>query len=336
MFAKKIFIGLDIGHYSVKAAVTGPNRREIIDLTEAVINPERAALDEKSTDEQVTEAIRRVCGRYTEKGSRFNPYLTCAIHGEGAVCRYLEIPKLDRSRMEMAIQSAVIKNISFPLEEAFLSHVPVPTLTGKDSDGIFFFAIKQSSTAKLQMLTDKSAVKINHFELPAASLIRGFTRNHETAADKCAAIVHVGSSSTLMTILRNGNPYYMREFATAGRDFTYAFQMGAQSTWKEAEEYKYEYDVTKKEIPIEPVLTRWMDQVRKTITAFAKLESSDSLAVDTVYLTGGSSRLKGLDRRLSEALNIPVTVEAWGKLRAEGEIAGKPFGAFTVALGMVI
>ena len=336
MFAKKIYIGLDIGHHSVKAAVTGPNKRDIIDLAEAEITPGRTLLDEKSTDEQVTDAIRRVCAQYTDKGSKFNPSVVCALQGEGAVCRYLEIPKLDKSRQELAIQSAVIKNISFPLEEAFLNHIPVPTLTKKDSAGIFFFAIKKSSTAKLQVLIEKSAVKIERFELPAVSLIRGFNLNHDTVTDQCTAIVHVGSSHTLMIILRNGNPYYVREFATAGRDFTYAFQMGNQSTWKEAEEHKYAYDATKKEIPIEPVLTRWMDQVKKTLTAFSKLEKSAAIAVDGVYLTGGSSNLKGLDRRLSEVLNIPVTVETWGKIKAGGDLGRRLCGAFTVALGMVL
>ncbi|MHC9542123.1 MAG: pilus assembly protein PilM [Vulcanimicrobiota bacterium] len=336
MFAKKIHIGLDIGHYSVKAAVTGPNKRDIIDLAEAEITPERTLLDEKSTDEQVTEAIRRVCAQYTDKGSKFNPTLVCALQGEGAVCKYLEIPKLDRSKQELAIQSAVIKNISFPLEEAFMTHFPVPTLSNKDNAGIFFFAIRKSSTARLQELISTLNIKIDRFEPPATSLIKGFNLNHDNAADQCTAIVHVGSSHTLIIILRNGSPYYVREFATAGRDFTYAFQMGAQSTWKRAEEYKYAYDATKKEIPIEPVLTRWVDQIKKTLSAFTRLEKSAAVAVDGVYLTGGSSNMKGLDRRLSEVLNLPVTVETWGKIKAGGDLGRRPCGAFTVALGMIL
>jgi len=335
-FAKKIHIGLDIGHFSVKAAVLGPNKRDILDLREVEITPARALLEEKPTDEQVTEAIRKATAEYTDKGSGYNPSIACAIQGEGAICRYVEIPKLDRNRQEMAIQSAVLKSISFPLEDAILSHVSVPVLGRAEGSGIFFFAIKKSATAKLQELTAKSGVKVERFELPAVALIKGFTQNREIPADQFNAIVHIGSILTLIIIMRRGNPYYMREFATAGRDFTYAFQMGAQSTWKEAEEYKHSYDATRMEVPFEPVLARWIDQVRKTLAAFSRLDSSSSSAVSGIYLTGGSSSLKGLDRRLSEALDIPVNVEAWDRLKAEGNLDGKPFGTFTVATGMVI
>jgi type IV pilus assembly protein PilM len=336
VFAKKIQIGLDVGHHSVKAAVTGPNTRELIDLAEAEITPGRTMLDEKSTDEQVAEAIRRVCAQYTDKGSKFNPSVVCALQGEGAVCRYIEIPKLDKSRQELAIQSAVIKNISFPLEEAFMTHFSVPALSNKDNAGVFFFAIRKSSTARLQQLISKLDIKIDRFEPPTASLIKEFNLNHDTLSDQCTAIIHIGSSHTLMIILRNGSPYYVREFATAGRDFTYAFQMGKQSTWKEAEEYKCAYDATKKEVPIEPVLTKWIEQVKKTLAAFTRLEKSAAIAVESVYMTGGTSSMNGLDRRLSGDLNIPVTVETWGKVKAGKDLGRRSCGAFAVALGMVL
>jgi type IV pilus assembly protein PilM len=336
IFTKKIHIGLDIGHYSVKAAVLGANKKDIVDLKKVEITPDRAMLEEKSTDGQVIEAIRKATAEYTDKGSGYNPSIACAIQGEGAICRYVEIPKLDRSRQEMAIQSAVLKKISFPLEDTILNHVTVPVLGKSDSSGIFFFAIKKSATIRLQELTANSGVKVERFELPAAALIKGFAQNREIPADQFNAIVHVGSVLTLIIIVRRGNPYYMREFATAGRDFTYAFQMGAQSTWKEAEEHKYSYDATDRAIPIEPVMTKWIEQVRKTMAAFGKMDRTASSSISGVYLTGGSAGMKGLDRRLSEVLEVPVYVETWNRMKAEGNLEGMPFGTFTVAAGMVI
>jgi len=335
MFAKKIYIGLDIGHFSVKAAIVGPNRKDILDLVEAEINPGRTLIDEKSTDEQVIEAVKKALSPWLDKNSRFNPSIVCALQGEGAVCKYLRIPRLDRSRQELAIQSAVIKTISYPLDEAFLTYLPVPLLSTESQDnGIFFFAVRKSITVKLQELIGRCGVRVERLDVPAVSLTREFALNHASPPGQCTALVQAGSSLTMVVILRNGNPYSVREFTPAGRDFTYAFQQGAQSSWKAAEEYKYTNDAMDREIPIEPVLTRWMDQVRKTIDAFPKLEKSAPLTVERVYLAGGSARWKGLDRRLAEVLNIPVQVETWEKLKPGRDPGPGSAGVFNVALGM--
>ncbi len=337
MFEKKIFIGLDIGHFSVKAAIVGPNKKEIIDLVEREINPGRLLIDEKSTDEQVMEAVKHVLAPYLDKNSKFNPSVICALQGEGIVCKYLEIPRLEKSRHELAIKSAVIKNIPFPLEEAYLTHLSVPVLkTGSPDNGIFFFAIKKIVTARLQELVSMSGVRVERFEVPAVSIIREFALNHGTLAGQCIAVVHAGSTLTTVIIVRNGNPYFVREFTPAGRDFTYAFQMGAQSTWKEAEEYKCASDATGRDIHIEPVLARWTDQVRKTVSAFTKLGTSATFTVDRVYLAGGSARWKGLDRRLSGALNVPVEVETWEKIKPPRDPGPGAAGIYTIALGMAI
>jgi type IV pilus assembly protein PilM len=337
MFAKKLFIGLDIGHFSVKAAIVGPNRRDIIDLAEMEINPGRTLIDEKSTSEQVAEAVRHTLLPYLDKNSKLNPSIVCALPGEGSVCRYLEIPRLDKNRQELAIQSAVMKDIPFPLEESFLTHVPVPVLNRESQNmGIFFFAFRKNATEALQEIVGRSGARIEWFDSPAASLIREFFLNHGTPADQCIALVHAGSSLTMIIVLHNGNPYFVREFATGGKDFTYAFQMGAQSTWREAEEYKYANDAASREMPIEPVLTRWMEQVRKTLAAFAKLEQSAALTVDRVHLAGGSARWKGLDSRLSKALHIPVTVETWEKIKPGRDYGQGSAGIFNIALGMAM
>jgi len=146
----------------------------------------------------------------------------------------------------------------------------------------------------------------------------------------------VGSRLTTVVVTLEGHPYFARDFALAGSHFTYALQMGAQSSWQEAEQHKLHLDATDREVSLEPALTRWLDQVRRVLEACTRSLPELRPQVQRVFLMGGSAAMKGLAARLEETLKTPVTVETWVDLSPPQNQPKAQLARFTTALGLAL
>lgn len=337
LFGKRVLIGLDIGRHSVKAAVLDQNKNDIINLLESEILPGRDCMEQIPGDDAVAEKVRGILSKYTGADSKLNPVVYSSLQGDGAICSYLELPKLKKQEEETAIQSLTRKNIPFSIEEASIIYIPVPALSSdKDKKGIFFIAIKQDAVKKHQELLKKCGLPENNFHVYIRALINEFIKNHGRTPDKFTAIVNAGSYLTSVLIIKDGFPYYARDFAVAGCNFTYAFQMGKQSSWQEAENYKLGYDASAKEVPVEPPLIKWLDNVKKSIDTFTKQYSEYSPVIDKVYLSGGTARWKNLDTRMTEHINIPVETDKWAGIKPPENPAGEGAGTYNIAIGTAL
>jgi type IV pilus assembly protein PilM len=333
---KKITLGLDIGHYSAKAAVIQPDGRKILDLFETVLMPDRQDAAQPRDDAKTALLLKSALGKFVDNRSGFIPTVTTAVQGEGTICRYLELPLLKQKELEVAVPAAAMKFVPFPPEEAMITYVGVPPLTGgRDVSAVFFIAAKQEIVKQAREFALTFGISIDHLEIQALALIRAFVANHGKA-EGYRAIVQAGSRMSLVMVIREGYVYFIRDFMAGGHDFTYAFQMATQSSWQEAESYKLKYDTRQREVPIEPALTRWMDEVKKSLDYFLKSLRDRESAIEKIHLMGGSACWKGLDARLQEHTGIPVEVEKWNKITPPGQLKNVPPGKYGVALGLTL
>jgi type IV pilus assembly protein PilM len=337
LFGKQILLGIDIGHHSVKLALLAANKRDIIDLAESEVFPDRTFLQDSVDEGKRVEAAKTALKKFSDPSAKLRPRIIASLSDEAAVCRYIELPRMDKGKLEVAVQTTMTKQLPFSLQEAICTNLQVPPLSKNGGNvGVFFMAVKNEDLAAQRNLMQKIGIEVQNYEIATLSAIKAFINNHGKVAGETAALVLAGSRITSVTIIREGSPYSMRNFLLGGSDFTYAFQMANQSSWREAEEHKQRCDATQRKVALEPVLTKWMDQVKKSIEVFKKLGPKDSLSVDKVYLSGGTSRMKGLDARLGDYLGTPVAVHCWEKIRPATRLEGFFAGSFCIALGICL
>ncbi len=337
MFRTRVSVGLDIGDYSVKVAVVNPHQNQVLHLLEAELLPERAFQDDLFDEHRIHSTIKTVLSPVLDPKARYKPTFAASYRGDEAFYRYLELPPLKRGQQETAIGSALSKMLSYPVLEASVTALPVPVL-GPDSQntGTFVMAFPRSSLEQHRQLLTRCDLEIARVEPSALALLRTLTANHGSLAGEFVALLEVGSRRTMALVLREGHPYFAREFAVGGTAFTYAFQMAAQSTWQDAELYKRRYDATAREVAIEPVLTRWLDQAKRSLEAFTKNHPELSPKVQRVFLAGGSSSWTGLAPRLEETLGIPVRTLTWDRLVPPQQPRQASPGSFATALGLAL
>jgi len=263
--------------------------------------------------------------------------VSTAIQGEGTVSRYIEMPRLSKKELDTAVTSQALKYIPFPMESVNLSYITVPQIEAeKNKTGVFFVAAQKKSIEYMKNILEKCGLELERIETPVMAMVRAFARNHKLPSDRFFALIHTGFRLTHLVVIRDRYPYYSREISLAGRDFTYAFQMGQQSSWEEGENYKLNYDVAECDVSIEPFITRWQKEIKKSLSFFTK-QLPGNCKVEEVYISGGSSLLKGLDKRLEEYLKIPVKIGCWDQIKRCDKFSHiKEVGIYEIATGLAL
>ncbi len=334
LFGKKAVTGLDLGEHSLKCATVEPETARIRGLAAATLMPERQLradfLDAAALEARLKAALpdcRKRC-------SPFQKSVVLSLPARAGACGYLELPSLTDQELALAVPSKVSKLIPFPLSEVSVSHLAVPMIRpGAEGRGVLYVSVQNAALQQWTELLERAGLRIHRAELPAITLAREFQRNHPEESQDFVALVNVGFRSTSVAVARGGFPYLARSFSAGGADFTYAFQMGSQSTWERAEAYKRTYDFRQRETAVEPFLARWMDEVAKTLAGFARRFNAEDLHVRRAILSGGEAAGLGLAERLAEHLDLPVEVDGWATLRGP---EGAAPGLFKIAVGLAL
>jgi len=329
-------IGLDAGQYAVKVAALDTRKKRILYLGQAEVFPERERRDQVLKPKELFENIYPAIQIFDKKIPGFKNNIISMIQGEETVSGYIELPpaQLSKKELDLAVQSRVLEHLPMGIEHFSVSYLPVPPLdknSGKTS--YFFAAANKASVDEVSAAMKQQGMSLQGMEIPALALAREITLNRKPEPDSFVALVNVGFHLTQVVIIRDGYPYYAREFALAGRDFTYAFAMLDQIPWKQAEQVKLTYDVQERGVALEPFLVGWLDEIKQTLRYF-KNRIGKGAEAKRVVLSGGSAVMKNLDRLLAEHLAMDVAIDSWHNLECPQRFAGESAPAFKIAAGL--
>lgn len=320
MFRKQFKIGLDIGQDSLKYAILHPDQTTVNQLWKIKLFPEREAKDQILKGDELKKRLTEILKMCQKECRNYSNSVNSVIQGEGTVYGYLELPDLGKKELDVAVPSQAMKYIPFSMESTHLSYVKIPMILPRENKtGVFYVAAQKKFVDDIKNIMEQSGLKLETMDVSVFSLVREFSRNHSLEKDMCYALIHTGFRATYVIVIRNGYPYYIRDLSIGGRDFTYAFQMGEQWSWQDSEKYKLQYDVTSRQVSIEPFLIRWLEEIKKSLTFFSKEFSRASVSVKEIYLSGGTASFKGLDNRLSEHVQLPVHIDTWDLIKATGD-----------------
>ncbi|MBI2252468.1 MAG: pilus assembly protein PilM [Armatimonadetes bacterium] len=316
MFRKQLMAGIDVGEDSLKYAVAEIYSGTVQYLCSLEILPERKEKDQIIGFERLNQKLAELIKTCQKEYHDFKHLVNTAVQGEEIISRYIELPPLTNEELEVAVPSIAIKYIPFPLEQITLSYIPVPQITsGKSKSAVFFVAAKKKITEEIKALFEKCGLQINKTEIPELALVREFYKNHKMPPRQFFALIHIGFKFT----------------------HTYAFQMSDQSSWKEAEQYKLNYDAIKREVSIEPFLMQWLDEVKKSFDFFSKQFPEKNQNIKMILLSGGTANLKNLDKCISEYLKIPVIIDTWNQIKPGNlKLSKLENNIYKIAIGLTL
>ncbi|MBN1442523.1 MAG: type IV pilus assembly protein PilM [Planctomycetes bacterium] len=305
MFGKKrSLVGLDIGSHSVK----------VIELTEVrdqlkITGFGHSLIENKDALKDTVVDLLRTAGIKTRR-------VVTAVSGRSVIVRYINMPAMSDEDMKSALRFEADKYIPFEVDEVVLDCARLKDFgettnaSGEKEMKVLLVAVKQTLIDDHLQLIQAAGltpvvVDVDTFALGNAFEFNSLHSPRVEDEEQVIALVDIGAIKTNINIVKNNTSYFSREVYLAGNDFTEAIsrRMGIDSV--EADSLKLNPDG--KEVEVEECILPTLDDLANEIhLSLDYYENQYDREVDDIYVSGGGSRISGLQATFERVFNRRV------------------------------
>ncbi|MBK9388454.1 MAG: type IV pilus assembly protein PilM [Planctomycetes bacterium] len=314
---RKSIVGLDLGTNSVKAVEITRDKYDylITGFARVEVPPDSSPVD------VVPELFRR--GGFKTKR------VVASVSGKGVIVRYVPMVRMSRDELKNAIQFEADKYIPFDIEEVALDCVPLEE-EGKEAVGdmmkVLLVAVKRSQVDEMAKNLVGAGLSPLAIDVDAFAIGNAFELNEGlvptiSGEDRAIALIDIGANKTCINVVRAGTSMFTREIYSGGNAFTQAVARSFGKELLDAETLKCAPEDHQIE-QIQSALTKDLEDLANEVAmSFEFFEQQNNVAVEEVFLSGGSALLPFLDvdleRRIEKKTRVWNPIEGL-KVRSEG------------------
>jgi len=235
-------------------------------------------------------------------------------------------PHFNRATLALGENSVIIKRIYCPeqkvedlaetllfeaeqhfqhdIDELYFDYFLQPELKKDNLIPAVLVGAKKNIVEQYVSLIRSLGLKINAVECSGFSLINTM---EAMALPRIGLtlLLHIGASSTQVILLENASYVYNRLIPIAGNECTRHLATQLKIPFQEAEQKKKDgaFDVAF----MQPVYESIFHEIRMSLSFyFESKEMKGETRIQSIYLSGGSSAIKGLEQAFSEFFSLPV------------------------------
>ena len=349
-FKKPSFLGIDFGMSHIKAVeLTLKNDRPyLINYGEALVDFSDIQND---TDQSQTpeEKMQSLLADLLHKMAPKSESAYIAMPGSSGLITLIELPKMSREELEHAVRFEAQRYIPSPLNEVVLSwdivsnplapapHAMESSNKTPENVEILLVAALHKEVEKYESYISSSTLKMEMLELETFSLARSLVGDNE----KTVLIIDIGSRSTNLILVDGGYIKINRNLNVGGHDITTTLAESLNVTWERADMIKSgdkDFLNNKEAAFLLPSIELIINESRRMMTAYQDKKSGNH--VDHIILSGGASKMKGLDMYISRIIELPVMMgDPWKNVTYDSQLESvitKMGTSYSVAIGLAL
>lgn len=305
-------IGLDVGTHAVTVAEVTPGDPPVLRAFGQVELPDGAMTEGEVADaDAVAEAIRRL---REEVGLRKSA-VRVGIASQRLIVRQVEMPVMTRAELSGALELQVSDLVPIPVEDAALDFAILdsyePAEGGDTVMRVLLAAAQRTAIERLTGAVEASGFSVASVDLIPLALIRSLARRVSDNGAGAEGIVSFGGGVTCVAVHEGGMPRFVRVLGAGGRRLTDAIADSLDVTPDAAEALKRRLadtdddSVAAARAAVDVPLGALLDEVRSSLDYYRNQPGAARLL--SVVVTGGGSRLAGIEDRLASLVGVPVT-----------------------------
>lgn len=291
-------LGIDIGSYSIKAAVVKKSgKKAIIEQVAAEVLPlemRGGVADASSLQTLVSKLIKRV-----GKGHKT---VALSIPTSSAILKTLDVDAgLNDDLLEGEIQLELVNFVPFPLDQVYADFIRLGrSKQNPDKEEVFVAASRRDIVDKIANSVTLKSISSKEIDVEAFAIGQVLEQIKGKSYREAYAVIDVGYRASTICVFQGGDMIFSRELQIGGHQLTEAIAEASGVELDEAEKRKH----TALDSVPEVVIESYRDSVSEQMAmAFEFFVSTNSTNIQTVYLTGGGSIVSGLLENLTE--NLP-------------------------------
>ncbi|WNO60486.1 pilus assembly protein PilM [Rheinheimera sp. MMS21-TC3] len=314
LFTKQptVMVGIDIGAHSVKAVLLSQYNGTCKVEAFAIEPMIKGAMSDREI--QDIEAVGNVLSKIRKKIPRAIKFAAAAVSGSTVISKviFMDVSLTD-AELESQIEVEADTLIPYPLNEV---SIDFEKLDVNESDpsrvNVLLSAARTESVEVRVSALDNGGFTAKVIDIESYALSRAaalcMSQLPDDASKKIVAMVDIGATMTLLSIMENGKTVYTRDQSFGGDQYTRSILSYYNKSYDEAELAKVSGDLPPNytfEV-LAPFQTMLLQQVRRGIQMY--LTSSGKDAVDYIIISGGTALIEDIDKLLIDELGIHTVV----------------------------
>ena len=349
----KDVVGIDVGSYAVKVVLFKLEAGAY--QLKAWGHLPLGAKADAGPDEKKAAVINALRAFFIEKGIKVREIAT-SLSGNAVIVRYVKFPRLTRAELMSTLATEAEPFIPFDINEVQLGfHILSEIVEDgqKKMETVLVAAKRELVVQRLEILQGAGLT-------PAIIDVDSFALEnvHEKTRDAkegpgATLYLNIGHMVTNLSIVENGVTRVVRDMFIAGNTMTKAIMKAFQCDAAKAEELKHTRGVFVDPAEKEKALadgdrdglgvSQAVGQVARDLVAEVHrsvdfyLSQGPDRSIGRIMLTGGTARLKNLDKHLAQELKVPVSVLNPFTLAKGGDVVPESLApSFGVAAGLAL
>jgi type IV pilus assembly protein PilM len=237
-----------------------------------------------------------------------------ALSGHSVIVKKVQMVRMSEEELGNAMPYEAEQHIPFDVYDVNTDFQILSTQETNPSRNaqmeVLLAAAKKGRVEELTQVARGANLTPAVIDVDMLALINAFEVNYPEAVDSGAvAMVHLGASMMTVLIVKNGLTTFQRDIALGGNQYTAEIQRVLGLSHEEAEAVKL--GVPTEAPPPANALAALQRVTQEVVTEIQRsfefyLASAGDDPVERVYLSGGSSRMKGLSQVLESRLQLSV------------------------------
>lgn len=285
-------------HYKVEAFAIEPmikgsmNEREIQDI----------------------EAVGNVISKIRKKIPKSVKFAAAAVSGSTVISKVIFMDaNLSDNELASQIEVEADSLIPYPLSEVSMDFEKQDLNPNDPSKvNVLLSAARTESVQTRVSALDQGGFTAKVIDVESYALSRAaelcYKQLPSDAKSKLVAVVDIGATMTLLSIMEGGKVLYTRDQMFGGEQYTRSIVSYYGKTYEEAEQAKVNNDLPPNytfEV-LAPFQTMLLQQVRRGIQMYLTTSGRDN--IDYLLISGGTSLIEGVDKLLTDELGIHTVV----------------------------
>lgn len=301
--------GLDIGTLTIKA-LSLKRSGNSYQIESMGVGPSSAKgiYSESPEDMKLfADAVRDVLSKANIKKKEVN----IALPESQVYTKIIEMPNLTDKELAAALKYEMEQYVPLPLDQVLTDwQVLGPSTSEGKTTRVLLIAASKNLISKYETVMEELGISVSTIETETLSVHRALYPLIKNQG--ASMIVHIGSSTTNIAIVENGELIMVFSLDRGGQAITRAISLDLAIDLRQAEAYKRAYGLNKDTFEgkigksLFPILESILGDIKKTILLYK--QKSPNQQITQVVMSGGGSQLPGIDKYFANQLNIQVVL----------------------------
>lgn len=329
-----VTVGLDIGTDHVRVAQLKPAGATFALQKYGVVPvPMGAVVEGEIVD---VDAVASAIKELTRQTGLRNANAAIGVSNQKVVVRLIDLPYMERSELEGAIQYQAQDYIPIPVEDAILDFQIIGdymTTADEHMMEVLLVAAQRDMIGNAVAAVEQAGLRLQQIDVTSFAIVRGLVGvtpsvlpDESDQAGEATGIIHMSAGLTNIAVVERGIPRFTRVSALAGNEFTQAIANQLNLTFDEAEDLKLrvglpgiEQHGAMADLPegldpqraqaaqdaLEREVSKFIAEVRRSLDYYLT-QASQVRTIRRILLTGSGAQLRNLDGYLEKGLQAQV------------------------------